>query len=52
MHAVRTPAKPNTTTVRHETKESQQGDVVLRRTVIEEVEMPAEAATKDTDSCS
>ena len=52
MHGVRTPVGPKTETIRHETHESTQGDVVLRRTVIEEVEMPAETAAKDADTCS
>jgi hypothetical protein len=52
VKAIKQPADSNTTTVRHETSEEQQGNVVLRRTVIEEVEMPADATDGENNTCS
>ena len=50
--AIRKPAGPETHELRHETQKARQGDVVLRRTVIEEVELPAEQVCGDEDTCS
>ena len=45
------PSAPKTTEVRREVETERHGDVVLRRTTIEEVEMPADPRPKsDSDS--
>jgi hypothetical protein len=52
VKAIRQPAKKETRTIRHEQTETRSDDVVLRRTVIEEIEMPADDRSGDDEKCS
>ena len=52
IKAVKRPANGGTHTVRHELDETKQGNLTLRRTVIEEVEGPADELGGDDKTCS
>ncbi|MCP4833408.1 MAG: hypothetical protein GY895_01460 [Phycisphaera sp.] len=46
------PSAPKVTEVRREVETERRGDVVLRRTTIEEVEIPADRSTKPPEAAS
>jgi len=50
--AIRQPAGTRKQQLRHETQETRKGEVVLRRTVIEEVEITAATAGGEQETCS
>jgi len=52
IKAVKRPAGGDTQTVRRELDETKRGNVTLRRTVIEEVEGPADELGGDDKTCS
>ncbi|MCH2135277.1 MAG: hypothetical protein MK101_01695 [Phycisphaerales bacterium] len=53
-HIIKAVKQPTTnrTTIRHEHEEEKRGPVTLRRTVIEEVEGPADAIQGEDPPCS
>ena len=52
VKAIKQPAGKETRTIRHEQTQERTDDVVLRRTVIEEIELPADACDGDDEACS
>jgi hypothetical protein len=52
MKAVTQPANGDKTVVRQEQEEKTRGNVTLRRTVIEEIEGPADKVSGDDKTCS